>query len=143
MKTVCIKVGGSTVDAPGLLAELGQSIASIQHDSFPIVVHGGGKDITRLLEKFNKEFTWVEGMWVTDLEMVGIVQMALSGDVNKRIVNALLKQNVTAAGFSGVDANLFSATKMLMNGKDIGFVGEMGWEIVVAAEVLSRDPNNW
>jgi acetylglutamate kinase len=125
MRTVCIKIGGSTVDAEGLLFELGQSIKTLVADAFPIIVHGGGKDIARQLELLNKEFTFIEGMRVTDAEMVKIVQMVLSGDVNKRIVNALLKQGVNAFGFSGVDGNLFEASKMLMKGQDIGFVGQI------------------
>jgi len=125
MRTVCIKIGGSTVDAEGLLFELGQSIKTLVTDTFPIIVHGGGKDIARQLELLNKEFTFIEGMRVTDAEMVKIVQMVLSGDVNKRIVNALLMQGVNALGLSGVDSNLFEASKMLMKGQDIGFVGKI------------------
>jgi acetylglutamate kinase len=62
-------------------------------------------------------------MRVTDAETVGIVEMVLSGSVNKRIVNALQTAGVTAVGLSGVDGNLFEASKLLMGGKDIGFVG--------------------
>ncbi len=125
MKTVCIKIGGSTVDAEGLLLELGRSIHQLLTDSFPIIVHGGGKDIARQLKLLNREFTFIEGMRVTDAEMVKIVQMVLSGDVNKRIVNALLTEGVQAAGCSGVDSSLFTASKMLINGQDIGFVGQI------------------
>jgi len=125
MRTVCIKIGGSTVDAEGLLSELGQSINTLTSDAFPIVVHGGGKDIARQLALLNKEFAFVEGMRVTDSEMVSVVQMVLSGDVNKRIVNALLKKGVQTAGISGVDCNLFNASKMLIHGQDIGFVGQI------------------
>lgn len=125
MRTVCIKIGGATVDAEGLLHELGKSLKKLMPDSFPVVIHGGGKDIARHLDLLNKEFTFVEGMRVTDSEMVKIVQMVLSGDVNKRIVNALLIEGVAAAGFSGVDSNLFTASKMTMRGQDIGFVGKI------------------
>jgi acetylglutamate kinase len=125
MKTVCIKIGGSTVDAEGLLRELGKSIRKLLPDSFPIIVHGGGKDIARQLKLLNREFTFIEGMRVTDAEMVKIVQMVLSGDVNKKIVNALLCEGVNAAGFSGVDASLFTASKMLIKEQDIGFVGRI------------------
>jgi len=123
MKTICIKIGGSTVDAEGLLRELGASIAALPADVFPIIVHGGGKDIARQLKLLNREFTFIEGMRVTDAEMVKVVQMVLSGDVNKKIVNALLVEGVRAFGFSGVDASLFTASKMLISSQDIGFVG--------------------
>jgi acetylglutamate kinase len=125
MKTVCIKIGGSTVDAEGLLRELGQSIKTLLPETFPVIIHGGGKDIARQLKLLNREFTFIEGMRVTDAEMVKIVQMVLSGDVNKKIVNALLLEGVNAAGFSGVDAALFTASKMFINGQDIGFVGRI------------------
>ncbi len=125
MNTVIIKIGGSTIDARGLLSELGQSIGMLSEDNFPIVVHGGGKDIAKQLDLLNKEFTFVEGMRVTDAETVNVVQMVLSGDVNKRIVNALLGENVPAAGISGVDGGLFTASKMLQKQQDIGFVGKI------------------
>lgn len=125
MGIICIKIGGSTVDAEGLLKELGQSIKDLPVNSFPVIVHGGGKDIARQLSLLNKEFTFIEGMRVTDSEMVKIVQMVLSGDVNKRIVNALLSEGVSAFGFSGVDGNLLEASKMTVNGQDIGFVGNI------------------
>jgi acetylglutamate kinase len=124
-KTVCIKIGGSTVDAEGLLKELAQGIRKLSSSIFPIIVHGGGKDIAHHLQLLDKEFTFVEGMRVTDPEMVTIVQMVLSGNVNKRIVNAFLKESLPTMGLSGVDGNLFSASKMLMRGQDIGYVGKI------------------
>ena len=139
MKTVCIKIGGATVDAAGLLQELGQSIGKILPTTFPIIIHGGGKDISRFLGLLNKEFSFIEGMRVTDAEMVSIVQMVLSGDVNKRIVNALLKEGITALGMSGVDANLFEATKMLMRGHDIGFVGKIERVTTTAIEICRQN----
>lgn len=138
MKTVCIKIGGATVDAAGLLRELGQAIAKLPAATFPIIVHGGGKDISRFLGLLNKEFTFIEGMRVTDAEMAAIVQMVLSGDVNKRIVNALLKEGVTAVGVSGVDGNLFEASKMLMRGHDIGFVGKIDRVTTTIIEVFRK-----
>ena len=138
MKTVCIKIGGATIDAAGLLQELGQSVARLSEATFPIIIHGGGKDISRFLELLNKEFTFVEGMRVTDAEMVTIVQMVLSGDVNKRIVNALIKENVIAVGISGVDGNLFEASKMLMRGHDIGFVGKIDRVTTTVIDIFRR-----
>ena len=123
METVCIKVGGSTLDAPGFLADFAYSVASISKKFFPVIVHGGGKDIGRQLDLLKKEYKFVEGMRVTDAETVGSVQMVLSGDVNKRLVNALQTAGVTALGISGVDCNLLSAARMTIKGQDIGFVG--------------------
>lgn len=124
MSNICIKIGGSTVDSDGLLSELGQSLRNcIDLNHFPVIIHGGGKDIAKNLEKLNKEFTFVEGHRVTDKETLQTVQMVLSGDVNKRIVNALLSCNVPAIGISGVDGNLFEAEKLIIKEQDIGFVG--------------------
>jgi len=122
---VIIKIGGSTIDATGLLEELAAGIRKLCENHLPIIVHGGGKDIARELDRLNKEFTFVEGMRVTDEESVKVVQMVLSADVNKRIVNELLLKKVPAIGLSGVDGGLFTASKMLVNGQDIGFVGKI------------------
>jgi acetylglutamate kinase len=124
MKTVCIKIGGSTIDTEGLLPAMGKSVREIlDSGDLPIIVHGGGKDIARQLKLLNKEFTFVEGMRVTDAETMKTVQMVLSGDVNKRIVSAMLSQGVPALGLSGVDGGLFEAEKLLVLGQDIGHVG--------------------
>lgn len=123
METVCIKVGGSTLDAPGFFADFAHSVAVISKNFFPVIVHGGGKDIGRQLDLLKKEYKFVEGMRVTDAETVGAVQMVLSGDVNKRIVNALQTAGINGLGISGVDCNLLSATRMTIKGQDIGFVG--------------------
>jgi acetylglutamate kinase len=125
MQTVCIKIGGATLDAPGFFPAFGKSLAAIVSSCFPVVVHGGGKDIGRQLDLLKKEYTFVEGMRVTDAETVGTVQMVLSGDVNKRLTNALETAGVTALGISGVDCNLLSASRMTVKGRDIGFVGEV------------------
>ncbi len=123
--TVVVKIGGSTIDTPGLLSELGESILRVSLDYWVVIVHGGGKDIGRQLGLLNKEYTFVQGMRVTDADTMKHVQMVLSGDVNKRIVNAFLEAGVRAAGFSGVDLGLIEARKMTVNGADIGFVGEV------------------
>jgi acetylglutamate kinase len=123
METVCIKVGGSTLDAPDFLTDFAHSVAAISKNFFPVIVHGGGKDIGRQLDLLKKEYKFVEGMRVTDAETVGAVQMVLSGDVNKRIVNSLQTAGINGLGISGVDCNLLSATRMTIKGQDIGFVG--------------------
>ncbi|HEX7509978.1 MAG TPA: acetylglutamate kinase [Chitinivibrionales bacterium] len=123
MNTVCIKIGGSTLDTPDILEQLAASVKQLAKQYFPIIVHGGGKDIARQLDLQKKEYRFVEGMRVTDADTVGVVQMVLSGDVNKRIVNALQTSGVDALGLSGVDCGLFTASRMLVKGQDIGFVG--------------------
>ena len=125
METVLIKIGGSTLDAPDFLPQLAESIKGIAEDFFPIIVHGGGKDIARQLDLQNKEYSFVEGMRVTDAHTVGVVQMVLSGDVNKRIVNALQTSGIKSIGFSGVDCGFMIASRMFIKGRDIGFVGRI------------------
>lgn len=132
-ETAVIKIGGSTVDTPGLLEEFAQSVERFRHNHIPIIVHGGGKDIARQLDKLNKESVFVEGMRVTDAESVRVVQMVLSGDVNKRIVHELVQIGVPALGLSGIDGGLLGAAKLLVNGQDIGYVGEI---CVVRCEII-------
>lgn len=126
MSYVCIKIGGSTIDTPGLLNELAVAILKVREKGYNVVVvHGGGKDIAKNLNRLNKEFSFVNGMRVTDEETMQTVQMVLSGDVNKRIVNAFLNNNLKATGISGVDNSTFIAEKLMPEGKDIGFVGRI------------------
>jgi acetylglutamate kinase len=126
MDIVCIKVGGSTLDAKGFFGEFGQCISTMARKYFPVIVHGGGKDIARQLDLQKKEYRFVEGLRVTDSDTVGVVQMVLSGDVNKRIVNALLCSGVRAIGISGVDCGFLTASRMTAaGGQDIGFVGKI------------------
>ncbi len=124
MGIVCIKIGGSTIDSKDLLQELGTSLKNLLGKGHqPVIIHGGGKDVARNLKKLKKKFTFIKGHRVTDKTTLKTVQMVLSGDVNKRIVNALLCCGVPAVGISGVDSSLFEADKLLVDGKDIGLVG--------------------
>jgi acetylglutamate kinase len=123
MQIVCIKIGGALLDTSDFLPQLAESIKEISDAYFPVIVHGGGKDIARQLDLQKKEYRFVEGMRVTDADTVGVVQMVLSGDVNKRIVNALQTKGINALGLSGVDCGLMSASRMKIKGQDIGFVG--------------------
>jgi acetylglutamate kinase len=124
--SVCVKIGGATIDQPGILDEFAQAILALKNSGyFPVVVHGGGKDIGHQLALLNKQFSFVEGMRVTDAETMHTVQMVLSGDVNKRIVNKFVASGLDAVGVCGIDMNLFTAKKLLVNGQDIGFVGSI------------------
>ena len=125
MQTVCIKIGGALLDTSDFLPQLAESIKEISGVYFPVIVHGGGKDIARQLDLQKREYRFVEGMRVTDADTVEIVQMVLSGDVNKRVVNALQTKGIDSIGLSGVDCGLFSASRMKINGQDIGFVGRI------------------
>ena len=100
----------------------------------PVIVHGGGPDITQFLRKVGKESAFVSGLRVTDQETVEIAEMVLDGKVNSDIVNMLNCRGVKAVGLSGKDAGLIRATKKLATvydeaGKqanvDIGYVGQV------------------
>lgn len=124
MSKIVVKIGGSTVNSTGLLKELGESIEKLNSNSnSTLVVHGGGKDIAIQLDLLDKDFKFIEGMRVTDKETMDAVQKVLSGDVNKRITNAFIKEGVKAVGLSGVDGSLLTAKKLKLNGRDLGFVG--------------------
>lgn len=123
MPSILIKIGGSTVNGSGFLPELAADIASLDKNTTTAIVHGGGKDIAKELERLNKEFTFIDGQRVTDAETMGAVQRVLSGDVNKRIVNCFLLHGVAALGISGVDGGLLTAEKLQIPEADLGFVG--------------------
>jgi acetylglutamate kinase len=101
----------------------------------PVVVHGGGPQIGRLLEKIGKESRFVEGMRVTDSETMDVVEMVLGGLVNKDIVNLISRHGGRAVGLTGKDGDLIHARKLTITRKspelevpeiiDIGHVGEV------------------
>ncbi len=99
----------------------------------PVIVHGGGPDITGFLKKVGKESDFVAGLRVTDEETIEIAEMVLDGKVNSEIVNLLNRRGVRAVGLSGKDAGLIKARKKLATvyeGEDtkkvdIGYVGEV------------------
>ncbi|MCK5199516.1 MAG: acetylglutamate kinase, partial [Spirochaetales bacterium] len=91
----------------------------------PVIVHGGGPAINKMLDRIGKKTEFVNGMRVTDRETMETVEMVLSGGVNKSIVNLLTSHNIKAIGISGKDGKLFTAKKLLTDGSDLGFVGTL------------------
>lgn len=91
----------------------------------PILVHGGGPEITDVLKRVGKESTFVNGLRVTDAETMEIVEMVLAGKTNKSLVSLINQQGGRAVGLSGKDANLVVAEKATPGGADIGFVGQV------------------
>ena len=90
----------------------------------PIIVHGGGKEISSWVAKVGKEPEFINGLRVTDAETMEIAEMVLS-KVNKGLVQMMQKLGLKAVGISGKDAGLMTVRKKLSGGKDIGFVGEV------------------
>jgi acetylglutamate kinase len=133
-KTVVIKYGGNAMINSELKNSVIQDITLLKYVGMrPIVVHGGGPEITSVLNKLGKKTEFVSGLRVTDEETVSIAEMVLVGKINTEIVNLLNRQGSKAVGLSGKDADLIRAKKHFAevheNGRvnmvDIGFVGEV------------------
>jgi acetylglutamate kinase len=107
-KTVVVKLGGGRLDDREWLSAWAAAARRVAEDARLCVVHGGGRDITRLLERLGIRSTWVAGLRVTSEADLEAVRMALSGSVNKRIVRALRDAGVEAVGISGEDGALWA-----------------------------------
>ena len=90
-----------------------------------VLVHGGGPEINNMLNKIGKESKFVNGLRYTDAETMEVVQMVLTGKLNKDIVGMILQEGGKAVGLSGVDSGLLRAKKIDKDGADLGFVGEV------------------
>lgn len=133
-KTIVIKYGGNAMINDNLKEKVMQDVALMKYVGIrPVIVHGGGPEITGFLKKVGKQSSFVAGLRVTDEETVEIAEMVLDGKVNSEIVNLLNRRGVKAVGLSGKDAGLIQARKKLATvyeGEeskkvDIGYVGEV------------------
>jgi len=103
---VVVKIGGNDLDAPGFVDALAEAVARVTARTPVVLVHGGGKLISELQRQLGIEPVYVDGQRVTDEAALDVVEMALSGRVNKQITVALLRAGVDALGLSGVDRGL-------------------------------------
>ena len=125
-KTVIIKYGGSAMKKPELKKSFVEDIVFMNFVGINIIiVHGGGHSINKMLKKLNIEPKFFNGFRITDEETMEIVEMVLAGKVNKGIVNDIQTQGVDAIGLCGKDGNLLETKKKIVDGKDLGFVGEV------------------
>ena len=133
-KTVVIKYGGNAMVSDDLKEKVMEDIALLKYVGVrPVIIHGGGPEITGFLKKVGKETSFVSGLRVTDEETVEIAEMVLDGKVNSEIVNLLNHRGVKAVGISGKDAGLIRAKKKLATvydgddkkKVDIGYVGQV------------------
>jgi acetylglutamate kinase len=123
---IVIKYGGSAMIKEDLKVSFAKDVVLLKHlGMHPVIVHGGGKRISELMEKLGKKPQFVEGHRVTDSETVEIVEMVLSGVVNKEIVTNIIKNGGKAVGISGKDNFTIKAKKKLYKDIDIGFVGQV------------------
>ena len=124
-KIIVVKYGGSAMTDEGLKKSVIQDVTLLKLVGFkPIIVHGGGKEISRWVEKVGKEPQFINGLRVTDDETMEIAEMVL-GRVNKSLVTMVQELGVKAVGISGKDGGLLQVEKKLSNGQDIGYVGNI------------------
>lgn len=124
-KIVIVKYGGSAMVDPQLKENVIKDVVLLKLTGFkPIIVHGGGKEISRWVSKVGMEPKFIGGLRVTDEATMEIAEMVLN-KVNKELVTLVQSLGVRAIGVSGKDGGLFTVTKKLSNGQDIGYVGEI------------------
>ncbi|HEY9053595.1 MAG TPA: acetylglutamate kinase [Rectinemataceae bacterium] len=125
-KVVVVKYGGAAMINEGVRAAVLQDLILMrQVGMYPVLVHGGGPEIDRMLKKLGKERVFVDGLRYTDDETMEIVQMVLAGKVNKDLVAHIARQGGRGIGLCGGDGGLFKAERLVKNGKDLGMVGEI------------------
>ena len=124
-KKVVVKYGGSAMVDENLKYNVIRDVALLKLIGMePIIVHGGGKEISSWLKKIGKDSEFINGLRVTDEETLDVAEMVLS-KVNKSLVSMMQKLGLKAVGISGKDAGLLKVRKKLAGGKDIGYVGEV------------------
>ena len=130
-KTFVIKYGGSVMENDELKKKFIEDVALLKLVGINIViVHGGGKRINAMLDKVNLDVEFIQGQRVTDENVMNIVEMVLSGSVNKDLSACLSAHGIHAVGLSGKDSNLLKAEKKYVAGKDgskldLGYVGQI------------------
>ncbi|HSB03650.1 MAG TPA: acetylglutamate kinase [Thermodesulfobacteriota bacterium] len=149
-KTIVIKYGGSSMEEEEVRRSFALDVVLLKYIGInPVIVHGGGPQISEMMKKIGKKSQFIEGMRVTDGETMDIVEMVLVGKVNKEIVNLINQQGGKAVGLSGKDGQLILAKKMKLTRSqgadqppemiDIGLVGEVKSVNPEVIEALMRD----
>ena len=139
-KIIVVKYGGSAMSNEDLQKNVIKDVTLLKLVGFkPIIVHGGGKEISRWVGKAGKESTFVNGLRVTDEETMEIAEMVLN-KVNKDLVTMVQELGVKAVGISGKDGGLLQVEKKYSDGQDIGYVGEItGVNPKVLYDLLEKD----
>jgi acetylglutamate kinase len=140
-KTVVIKYGGAAMEEPDLGEEFARDVVLLKYVGLnPIVVHGGGPEITAYMERLGLPVEFVGGLRVSDQNTVEVAKMVLVGKVNKEIVLRLSRHGQPAVGLSGDDGSLFRvARRVAPDGRDIGFVGRIERVNVGVLEHVASD----
>ncbi len=126
-KTVVIKYGGAAMNDPGLREEFARDVVLLKHVGLdPVVVHGGGPEITAYMERLALPVEFVGGLRVSNPDTVEVAKMVLVGKVNPDIVGRINRHGWQAVGLSGDDGLLFRVARQAApSGEDIGFVGRI------------------
>jgi len=157
-QTVVIKYGGAAMEDEALREDFARDVVLLKYVGLnPIVVHGGGPEITSYMEKLGLPVQFVSGLRVSDAQTVEVAKMVLVGKVNKEIVLRLNRHGQPAVGLCGDDGSLFRVSRRAApGGEDIGFVGRidrvdvdvlrhiaMDYIPVVASVGADRDGNSY
>lgn len=139
-KIIVVKYGGSAMNSEELKENVIKDVTLLKLVGFkPIIVHGGGKEISRWVGKVGKEPKFVNGLRVTDDETMEIAEMVLSR-VNKSLVTMVQELGVKAVGISGKDGGLLKVDKKYSDGQDIGYVGDIREvDAKILYDLLDRD----
>jgi acetylglutamate kinase len=140
-KTVVIKYGGAAMEDPALREEFARDVVLLKYVGLnPIVVHGGGPEITGYMQRLGLPVEFVGGLRVSDEDTVEVAKMVLVGKVNKEIVLRLTRHGQPAVGLCGDDGSLFRvARRSGPEGEDIGFVGRIERVNVGVIEHIASD----
>ena len=124
-KTIVIKYGGHAMTDEALRASFAADVVLLKHIGVrPVIVHGGGPQIAETLEAMGRQSTFVEGRRVTDDDTMTVVEMVLGGKINREIVQLVQQAGGSGVGFTGSDGGLMRVEKKLINGQDLGRVGD-------------------
>jgi acetylglutamate kinase len=140
-KTVVIKYGGAAMSDPALKEEFARDVVLLKYVGMnPVVVHGGGPEITSYMERLDLPVEFVDGLRVSNPETVEIAKMVLVGKVNKDIVLLISRQGQPAVGISGDDGALFHVSRQSApSGRDVGLVGRIDNVNVTLLNKLAAD----
>src|SRR6516164_5497115 len=140
-KTVVIKYGGAAMTEPTLKEDFARDVVLLKYVGMnPVIVHGGGPEITSFMERLDLPVQFVDGLRVSDAETVEVAKMVLVGKVNKDIVLLINRHGQPAVGLCGDDGLLFRAVRQpAPSGQDIGFVGRIEHVDVNVLNHVSQD----
>lgn len=125
-QTIVVKYGGAAMTDPELKHNVMQDVVLMRYVGLnPVVVHGGGPEVSEMMRRVGKEPQFVRGLRVTDTETIEVAEMVLAGRTNKSIVALIQAHGGRAVGLSGKDGSLLVAEPLRQDGVDLGFVGQV------------------